>query len=195
MILLLLFGFVQCVQFGYEVDKGQQICFQDYFSQNDVFDLKIRANTSNYAVKLEEAVAKRYAILYEKSGSWEHNYQHQSSHKTSHLKYCFINLEDEIVLFNVTYKTGSELADMQKVAKISDLNQMGDNIRKLNGLLDDIKRERSFLISKYDYMNKLQGSISKKQVVFGLLCLGLSFIITAITLNLIKKILQQKKSQ
>ncbi|CAK72430.1 unnamed protein product (macronuclear) [Paramecium tetraurelia] len=183
------------MQFGYEVDKGQQICFQDYFSQNDVFDLKIRANTSNYAVKLEEAVAKRYAILYEKSGSWEHNYQHQSSHKTSHLKYCFINLEDEIVLFNVTYKTGSELADMQKVAKISDLNQMGDNMKKLNGLLDDIKRERSFLISKYDYMDKMQGSISKKQVVFGLLCLGLSFIITAITLNLIKRILQQKKTQ
>ncbi|CAD8045840.1 unnamed protein product [Paramecium primaurelia] len=195
MILLLLFDLVQCLQFGYEVDKGQQICFQDYFSQDDVFDLRIRANSSNYAIKLEEAVSKRYAILYERSGSWEHNYQHQSNHKVSHMRYCLTNLEDENILFNITYKTGSELANMQKVAKISDLNQMGDHMNNLNGLLDDIKRERSFLITKYDFMYQMQRSISKKQIIFSLLCLGLSFIITAITLNFIKRILKQKKSQ
>ncbi|CAD8050229.1 unnamed protein product [Paramecium sonneborni] len=195
MILLLLIDIVYCVQFGYEVEKGQQICFQDYFSQDDVFDLRVISNSSNYAIKLEEAESKKYVILYEKNGLWEHNYQHQSNHKVSNMKYCLTNLEDENVLFNITYKTGSELADMQKVAKISDLNQMGDHMKKLNGLLDDIKRERSFLIEKYDFMSKLQGSISKKQIVFSLLCLGLSFIITGTTLNLIKRILQQKKSQ
>ncbi|CAD8134825.1 unnamed protein product [Paramecium pentaurelia] len=195
MILLLLVGIVQCVQFGYEVERGQQICFEDYFSQDDVFDLRVRANSSNYSVKLEESENKKYVLLYERSGSWEHNYQHQSNHRASHMRYCFINLENDNIVFNITYKTGSELADMQKVAKISDLNQMGDYMKKLNSLLDDIKRERSFLISKYDFMSKMQGSISKKQIVFGLLCLGLSLIITAITVNLIKRILQQKKSQ
>ncbi|CAD8054212.1 unnamed protein product [Paramecium primaurelia] len=195
MILLLLVGIVQCVQFGYEVERGQQICFEDYFSQDDVFDLRVRANSSNYSVKLEESENKKYVLLYERSGSWEHNYQHQSNHRASHMRYCFINLENDNIVFNITYKTGSELADMQKVAKISDLNQMGDHMKKLNSLLDDIKRERSFLISKYDFMSKMQGSISKKQIVFGLLCLGLSLIITAITVNLIKRILQQKKSQ
>ncbi|CAD8051422.1 unnamed protein product [Paramecium sonneborni] len=195
MILLLLIDLVYCVQFGYEVERGQQICFEDYFSQDDVFDLRVRSNSSNYAIKLEESESKKYVIIYEKSGSWEHNYQHQSNHKASHMRYCFTNLENEILLFNITYKTGSELADMQKVAKISDLNQMDSHMKKLNGLLDDIKRERSFLIAKYDFMSNLQGSISKKQIVFGLICLALSLIITGITVNLIKRILQQKKSQ
>lgn len=35
-------------------------------------------------------------------------------------------------------------------------------MQKLTKLLDDIKRERTFLISKYDMMSKIQGSISKK---------------------------------
>ncbi|CAK71349.1 unnamed protein product (macronuclear) [Paramecium tetraurelia] len=195
MILLLLVGLVEGVQFGYEVERGQSICFEDYFSQDDVFDLRVRANSSNYSVKLEESEQKKYVPLYERSGAWEHNYQHQSNHKTSHMKYCFINLENDGILFNITYKTGSELADMQKVAKISDLNQMGGHMKKLNSMLDDIKRERSFLIAKYDFLSRMQGSISKKQIVFGLMCLGISLIITAITVNLIKRILQQKKSQ
>ncbi|CAD8051680.1 unnamed protein product [Paramecium sonneborni] len=195
-MILLLFATITSIlslQFGYEVDKDQQICFTDNFSKDDVFDIKISANSSNYSLKIAEANTQSIDSLYDKKGSWEHNYQYQSTSSNAHVRYCLTNLEKDIIIFNITYKTGSELANMGKVAKISDLNQMGGIIQKLNSQLDDIKRERSFLIEKYDHMSKVQGSISKKQIAFGFLCLGTSMIITAITVSMIKRILRQKK--
>ncbi|CAD8043887.1 unnamed protein product [Paramecium primaurelia] len=192
-LLLLVINSAYCLQFGYEAEKGQQICFTDNFSKEDVFDIRISANSSNYGVKIAEANSQSIDSLYDRKGSWEHNYQYQSTSATAHVRYCLTNFENDFIMFNITYKTGSELANMGKVAKISDLNQMGGIIKKLNTQLDDIKRERSFLIEKFDYMSKLQGSISKKQMAFGFLCLGLSMIITVITVNMIKRILRLKK--
>jgi hypothetical protein len=50
------------------------VCFRENFALEDAFDIRVRANSSNYSFKIAEAPMKKYEILYEKTGSWEHFY-------------------------------------------------------------------------------------------------------------------------
>lgn len=159
-------------------------------AHEDVFSLRVMANSSRFYIRVAEAEKRSYAILYEANDTYLHNFQYEVQHNASQVRYCLQNQEDTPIQFNITYKRGDEVVNIFTVAKREDLNQVHGEMETLQKVVDDYRRERNFALQRYDYMNGMQNSISKKQMAFSLFCVGFSLIVTVVTVSLTKRIIK-----
>lgn len=84
-------------------------------SKDDIFDFRLSANSSDYNTKISISTPEnksKYQVLYEGNNSWIHTYQYVVEMESGQIRYCLFNQGNDVIAYNITYKTGNELADM-----------------------------------------------------------------------------------